>query len=228
MSIRKIQFVNNEFYHIFNRGIDGRDIILNEHNLERFCQSMREFNVIDPIGSIYEKNFSKKRPKDEFGGKASKFYPEEDKLVEFICYCLNPNHYHFLLKQVSDRGIEKFMQRLGTGYTMYFNKEHHRVGSLFGGKFKAIHINSNEYLLHLSAYINLNYKAHKLGGLASKFVKSSWAEYTSEEKNGFCKKDIILNQFKSVSHYEKFAESSLEDILNRKEKLKELLKFTME
>lgn len=79
-------------------------------------------------------------------------------MVKFIAYCINPNHYHFILQQVSEKGIEKFMQRLGMGYAKYFNNRRKRSGTLFQGKFKARHIDSNEYLLHVSSYVNLNYK----------------------------------------------------------------------
>lgn len=219
MSIRKTPFVNGEFYHIYNRGVDKRNIFSDPLDRERFLRSMAEFNVLEPIGSIYEKFFADKR----FGGKASKS-TQSKRLVNFITYCLNPNHYHFILEQVEDRGIEKFMQRLGTGYTRYFNEKHKRTGSLFQGKFKSIHIDSNEYLLHLSAYVNLNDRVHKLGefgGLASKLKKSesSWREYMGDMENnkkGFCEKGIVLGQFKNVKEYRTFAEESLTGILEKR------------
>ena len=83
-------------------------------------------------------------------------------LVEIVAYCLNPNHYHLIVKQISEKGIERFMQKIGTGYTNYFNKRYERSGALFQGKFKSIHIDSNEYLLHLSVYVFEN----RLGSLS--------------------------------------------------------------
>jgi len=77
-------------------------------------------------------------------------------LVEIIVYCLNPNHYHIILRQVSEGGVSKFMLKLSSGYSSYFNKKNKRSGSLFQGRFKAVHIDSNEYLLYLSAYVNKN------------------------------------------------------------------------
>jgi putative transposase len=151
---------------VFNRGVDKRKIFLDQQDLERFFQSMKEFNTLEPIGSIYENSF---RKNSKLGDPISKF----PKLVDFICYCLNPNHYHFILKQNIDNGIEKFMHRLGIGYTMFFNKENERSGALFQGRYKAIHIDSNEYLLHLSAYVNLNERIHELGDSIS---KSSWKQ----------------------------------------------------
>ena len=209
--MRKIQLANGENYHVYNRGVDKRKLFLEKKDLERFFQSMGEFNSTEPIGSIYENTFAEKKLRGT-------------PLVNFIAYCVNPNHFHFILRQIADRGIEKFMHRLGTGYTMYFNNKNKRSGSLFQGKFKAVHVDSNEYLLHLTAYVNLNYKVHQLGGRAS---KSSWEEYIIK-KGGFCKKSIILNQFKNVSEYKKYAESSLEDILERKQLYKELESFLLE
>ena len=208
--MRKTQFVNGEFYHIFNRGIDKRNIFSDFEDFYRFFQSINHFNTIEPIGSIYENSFSKDSSK------------KQKKLVNFICYCVNPNHYHFLLEQIADDGIEKFMHRVGTGYTKYFNNKYERSGYLFQGPFKSVHIDSNEYLLHVSAYINLNTKVHQLGSSASKFSKSSWDEYINN-KDGFCEKDIILGQFKNLGEYKDFAESSLKDIRERKEMEKFLL-----
>ena len=222
MAKRKIPFVTGEFYHIYNRGVDKRNLFVDKYDFERFLQSMSEFNVLEPIGSIYENSRIKSKSLD-----LSKFQSEHKitKLVNFIAYCVNPNHYHFLLEQVVDKGIEKFMQRLGNGYTKYFNNKHERVGSLFQGVFKSININSNEYLLHLSAYVNLNAQVHKFGHEVSKFSKSSFDEYLRKNSENFCNKDIILDQYQDFSEYGKFAVGSLRDILNRREEkeIKEML-----
>lgn len=180
---------------------------------------MEEFNAGKPIGSIYENSFLKKDQQiHQLGGETSK-------LVNFICHCLNPNHYHFILEQVLEDGIEKFMQRIGTGYTMYFNNKYKRMGSLFQGIFKSSHIDSNEYLLHASAYVNLNDRVHKIDeGLSL----SSWNEYINKSTSNFCSKDIILEQFKNSDEYRQFAESSLEDILRRKKSEKELENLLLE
>ncbi len=207
--MRKTKFANGEHYHIFNRGVDKREIFSAGEDVMRFLRSMDEFNSIEPIGSIYENSFR------ELGHRVSK----RGKLVDFVCYCLNPNHYHFILRQREERGIEKFMHRMGNGYTKFFNNKYKRSGSLFQGKYKAVHISTNEQLLHTSAYVNLNDKVHRLGHSVS---KSSWGEYKNNSK-GFCEKDIILGQFNNSGEYKKFAESSLVDILERKDMEKLLL-----
>lgn len=219
MAIRKTPFVEGEYYHVYNRGVDKRNIFSDEFDVQRFFQSMEEFNAIDPIGSIYQNSFTKDTSSNQLGSSTPKL-----KLVNFVSYCLNQNHYHFILEQVSDKGIEKFMHRLGTGYTNYFNKKNKRTGALFQGKFKAVHIGSNEQLLHVSAYVNLNDKVHQLGSRTPKLMhsRSSWGEYVADHKNNFCSKDIILEQFKNIKEYQKFAESSLNDILKRKMDLKNI------
>src|SRR3989344_8341704 len=123
--MRNLKFTTGEFYHIFNRGNNKREVFLDKYDLNRFFLSMREFNTDKPIGSIYEHSFEKEKTESN------------PKLVEFVCYCLNPNHYHFALKQLVENGITKFMHRLGTGYTKYFNKKHENIGSLFQGTYKA-------------------------------------------------------------------------------------------
>lgn len=208
--MRKIQFANNEYYHLFNRGVDKRKIFLDREDLSRFFQSMEEFNTLDPIGSIFENS----RRKNQFGVPVSKVSKEQKKLVNFICYALNPNHYHFILKQVAEDGIMKFMHRLGLGYALFFNNKYGRSGTLFEGRYKAVNIDSNEYLLHVSAYVNLNNKIHKIGDRDS---KTSWEEYADRKKGGFCEKDIILEQFNNQVSYKEFAESALEYILERRD-----------
>lgn len=209
--MRKVPLVVGEFYHVFNRGTDKRDIFLDKADVDRFFKGMTEFNSVEPIGSIYEHSFPLN---PQLGNGVSKLGKEnERKLVSFVSYCLNPNHYHFLLKQLEDRGIEKFMHRVGLGHAKYFNNRYKRTGVLFQGPFKAVHVESNEQLLHLSVYVSLN---NKLGNGVSKLSRSSWDEYITDMKDGFCDKDIIIGQFSSKKDYKVFAESSLKDIIERK------------
>jgi len=217
--MRKTVFAKQEFYHIYNRGVDKRSIFTNSNDLFRFLKSMNDFNVQDPIGSLYENSF-------RLGSRA----PKSGKLVNFIAYGLNQNHYHFILEPLVDNGIQKFMHKLSTGYTNYFNEKYKRSGSFFQGKYKAIHINSNEYLLHLSVYINLNFKIHKK--LNKKWMEklpiSSFREYIEKTARPFCKKEIILEQFNNPKEYKSFCESTLPDILKRKEVEKELKNMLIE
>ena len=217
--MRKIKFVNGEFYHVCNRGVDKRSIFENQYDVRRFYQSMEEFNTINPIGSLYESSFLD----DKIIAKR-----KTKRLVNIVAYCLNPNHYHLVLEQLHENGISQFMHRLNGGYTWYFNKKYQRSGSLFQGRFKAKHIDSNEYLLHVSAYVNLNWKVHKLGGSAAKLVKSSWDEYTTDPGVILCKKNIILDQFESKEEYKAFAMNTLPALIQKKEYDKELADLLLE
>lgn len=211
--MRKVQLVEGEYYHIFNRGVDKRDVFLNQDDFQRFLTSMVEFNVLEPIGSIYENSFRKKTNLRNKVSKSKKTEP----LVEYIAYCLNKNHFHFILKQCAKKGIEKLMHRLGLGFTKYFNQKYKRSGSLFQGTFKSVHIESNEQLIYLSAYVNLNNRIHnkpKLGNLVS---KSSWEEYVGNPKERLCKIDIITDQFYAINKYKRMAEETIEEIRNRRE-----------
>ena len=145
------------------------------------------------------------------------------KLVDIVCYCLNPNHYHMILRQRTDNGISEFMKRIGTGFTQHFNFRYKRSGALFQGKFKAKHVNSNKYLLHLSAYVNLNNEVHKIKG-DTKF-RSSWDGYinsSGDKYHKIYKPTIILSQFDQRNEYKEFAKSSLIDILGRKQLFKDM------
>ena len=213
IEMRKVPFIIGQYYHIYNRGTDKRTIFMDRFDLLRFIQSMEEFNTLDPIGSIYQNRFKK---------KDKSLSTPVTKLVDFVCYCLNPNHYHFILTPLVENGIEKFIQRLGSGFTRYFNEKCDRTGVLFQGKFKSIHIDSDEYLMYLNVYINLNNRVHRIP-LSAPVTKSSWDEYTGENKENFCNKEIILDRFNSPAEYKEFAEETLKGIIERKEEMQEYL-----
>jgi len=214
--VRKFPFLVGECYHIYNRGTDKRVIFKNNLDLQRFFQGMEEFNSLEPIGSIFENRFKNK----------DKEHNPSTKLINVICYCLNPNHYHFILSPLVENGIEKFMHRLGTGYTMFFNEKYGRTGALFQGRFKAIHIDSDEYLMYLNVYVNLNNRAHQLDESTSNSklnIKSSWGEYIGENNENFCDKSLVLDRFKSGAEYKEFAEETLGGIIERKQEIKNYL-----
>lgn len=211
--MRITEFVQKEFYHIYNRGTDKRDIFLDKEDIWRFLQCMKEINVVEPIGSLYQNSFRKKE----------KLRSPTPKLVNIVAYCLNQNHFHMILEPVADKGIQQFMQKLGTGYTNYFNHKNKRSGVLFQGKYKAKHISSNEYLLHLGVYVNLNDQVHK--GMNKDWMAelpfSSFNEYVNKGVKGICKKDIILGQFKDIESFKKYCAETLPVIQKQKEDLRQ-------
>jgi len=207
--MRETPLITGEFYHIYNRGVDKRNVFENTYDHTRFLESLSVFNSEDPIGSIFQHRFQN-----------PSLSPPRTKLVHIIAYCLNKNHYHLILEQVADHGIEKFMQKMGAGYTRFFNTKYNRSGALFEGKFKSKHIDTNEYLLYVSAYVNLNFHVHKISPRGS---RSSIGEYTGTDKRNLCTKDIILTHFKSGKQYEKEARGIVEAIRTKRYDVADLL-----
>lgn len=144
--MRKESFINNYFYHLYNRGVEKRDVFLNSDDYHRFLESLEVFNCFENIKVFYERRRRLKQVK-----------PVTRKPLVLICaYCLMSNHFHLLLKQLVKGGISKFLQKLTTAYTMFFNNKYKREGSLFQGTFKAVLVETEAQLLHLSRYIHLN------------------------------------------------------------------------
>ena len=230
--MRKTEFANNEYYHIYNRGVDKREVFCEEGDYLRFLNNVREFNN----NSTYEqRTFIKNRIKhrnsereegkelsseaselSSFPSSLSEFLSSFPKLVEIICYCLNPNHYHFILKQIAENGVSKFMHKLDTGYTNYFNIKYDRSGSLFQGPFKAKHIDTNEYLLWLSGYVNGNAEIHKIAK-AENYKWRSYQDYLGKRNGTLCNKEIILSQFKDIEEYKEYVEMVIRESGKRKD-----------
>lgn len=171
--MRKDPLLTGSYYHIYNRGVDKRDIFVNKKDLDRFILSVKEFNNIKPIGSIKELSF-KKQAQSDVGRPTG--------LVSIACFCFNPNHFHFIVKQEVDGGISEFFKRLLGGYTKYFNFIHHRNGSLFQGRFKSKLINDDAYFLKIRPYVHLNYMIHDIPEDKLNLMYSSDKEY---DRNNF-------------------------------------------
>ena len=101
-------------------------------------------------------------------------------IVDIGAYCLMPNHFHILLQQLQDNGISTFVRKLLNSYTRYFNTKNERIGPLFQGQFKAVRVESDEQLLHLTRYIHLN----PLVGYVVKDLRNfEWSSYLDYIKN---------------------------------------------
>lgn len=130
-------------------------------------------------------------------------------LVEILCYCLMPNHFHFLLKQNTDGGITHFVRKFANSYTRYFNTKYDRIGPLFQGTFKAKLIENDEYLLQVSKYIHRN--PLKLNSNLYSYPYSSYVHYLSQDKHPFCNTEFILSYFSRTSPnlgYQSFVEET--------------------
>lgn len=148
--------------------------------------------------------------------KRMKEYKDEFK-IDILGYCLMPNHFHFLLKQVTDISITHFMLKLGTSYAKYFNIKYGEVGSLFQGRFKAKLVEKDEYLLQLSRYIHRNPKKLLPPTPGVKLVDYKWSSYLfyiNGENDDFINTGFILNYFSKENpqgDYRKFVENDYKD-----------------
>jgi len=169
--MRRQPLVVGEYYHIYNRGVDKRNIFNNISDVNRFVESILEFNHINGIGSLANLR------KTEIEVK-----PLSEPQVSIVACCLNPNHFHFVLKQLVDNGISKFMQKLQGGYTYYFNVKNSRSGALLQGTFKS-HLISNENSFNKTiGYVNKNYRIHNIPKNKKNLIFASDLEY---ENNNF-------------------------------------------
>jgi putative transposase len=181
MSTRTIAFVPGEYYHIYNRGNSRQNIFRTTHDYNRFesllflSNSVHSFNI---------KNIGSKNLFD---------VDREKQLVNILAYCLMPNHFHILLTPLEDVGVSSFMLKLGTAYSMFFNKKYNRTGSLFEGVFKSQHVVQDVHFQYLFAYIHMN---------PLKLIDRDW------KKNGLKDKDATFKYLRSYNH------SSLSDYLS--------------
>lgn len=149
--LRKDPFINGEYYHIYNRGIDKRIIFKSKRDCERFIMLLyiansKESFHLNNILNTENKKFNEVLTLDR-----------DKPLISIGAWCLMPNHFHLLIKQEADGGITKFMRKVGTGYSMFFNIKYQRKGSLFGGLFKSKLIGSDDnYMRQLFGYIHIN------------------------------------------------------------------------
>ena len=145
---RKLPFVEGQFYHLYNRGVDKRAVFTSAIDYKRFMmllylanssENVRMANVVQYHS--YEEILAMDRGTP---------------LVAIGAFCLMPNHFHILVTPLVEGGVSKFMLKLQTGYSMYFNTKYNRIGTLFQGPFKSEHADEDTYLKYLFSYIHLN------------------------------------------------------------------------
>lgn len=182
-------FIENGIYHVYNRGVEKRDIFLDEQDYAVFLHLLKYY--LSPIDEkshhplLEFQNFSIVRPRP---------LANIEKEVDLLSYCLMSNHFHLLLRQISKDGVTKLLRRISTTYSMYFNKRYKRVGYLFQGRYKAAFIDSDNYLLHVSRYIHLNPFELTRFDLVS-YPYSSYPHFLGVKRAIWLKPDFILRYF---------------------------------
>ena len=199
---RKTILATGEIYHIYNRGVEKRPLFLNRRDYLRFLQTANYYRFADCRLKFSHLVQLSREARTEIISKLEK---KSEKLVDVLCFCLMPNHIHFLLKQLQDNGISKFMAKITNGYSHYFNIKNKRVGHLFQGNFGAVRIETNEQLIHVFRYIHLN-------PVTSYLIKFDdlenyeWSSYAQciGIKAGFCDAQPVMSNFKNIESYKKF------------------------
>lgn len=184
MPIRKTSFISEEYYHIYNRGNSKQKIFHDKEDYERF------------IGLLYACNQVNSFKIDTLSKDQGLLDIVVDKkLVSIGAYTLMPNHFHILITQTEDEGVSKFMRKIMTSYVMYYNRKYERTGSLFEGRFKSGHANTDRYLKYLFSYIHLN---------PVKLIDPEWKEKGIKDKQ------------KTVNFLNNYAYSSFVDFSGKK------------
>jgi len=188
------QYSENSYYHLYNRGNEKRLIFQDKQDYSVFLSYLKEYLLPKNEKELFTKLSSpsisaKERDKILKALRLNNFYGE----IDLIAFSLMPNHFHLLIKQKSAGSIDKFMNSLGTRYTMYFNKKYKRVGSLYQGVYKAVLVENDEQLLHLTKYIHKQALAFQ--GQALEAQPCSYFDYIGKRKTEWVKSEEIIEFF---------------------------------
>ncbi|KKU79611.1 MAG: hypothetical protein UY06_C0017G0020 [Candidatus Amesbacteria bacterium GW2011_GWA2_47_70] len=202
MAGREMPLVTGEYYHVFNRGVARLPTFITKQDYQQAMLGLNYYHFIKPPIKLSRFKRLNAQSKAEFLAKLS---GSGDKLVDIISFVFMPNHFHLLLRQVTDGGVAKYMSLFTNSYTRYFNTRLHRPGPVFQGVFKAVNIDNNAQLLHLSRYIHLN---PYVSGIVSKvsLLTYPWSSmsYYLNGTDGLVDFSLVLSQFKEVTGYRNF------------------------
>ncbi len=216
-TFRQTILANDQIYHVYNRGVEKRVIFGNKREFGRAFNTLKYYRFAN-LPLKFSKFLVQTKENQLILSKG--FQNKENEMVKIIAFCLMPNHFHLILKQLKDNGVQKFISNFTNSYTKYFNTKHERVGALVQGIFKAVRVETDEQLIHLSRYIHLNPVSSFIiqEQDIENYPWSSYREYLNLEKDDFCAKEYILEHFKSIPAYRRF-------VLDQVEYAKELEKI---
>jgi len=190
----------SDIYHVLNRGVDKRNIFLDQQDYLRFIHDLFEFNDDRIIGTTSSYFKTSNRNNDLVSRNIKK---PRKLLVSIHAFCLMPNHFHLLLDPIIENGISKFLRKLDMGYAKYFNIKYKRKGTLFEGRYKSILVSESNHFLNLPYYIHLN-------PLDLKF--SEWRERKLKDHN---KAIEYLNNYRWSSHLDYCGKKNFPSVTNR-------------
>ena len=207
---RKVAFAPEEYYHIYNRGARKHAIFTDSYDRSRFLYLLFYSQAPIPITNIghYVSRLDKTGKVNNRGKTLENIL--KNKMVELVCFILMDNHFHLIVKELKENGISRYMQKVMTGYTKYANVKYNHSGHAFQGRFRSVHISSNEQLLYTSAYIHRNIaEDKKWKNKEHEYPWSSYQDYVSENRWGkLLEQNIILSQFKNPTEYHDWTQKS--------------------
>lgn len=214
MPRRKTILAVGEFYHIFNRSLNLFPIFSGKKEINYFLEAMKYYLwEYPPIKfSLFRAN------------KNSYKRLKENKLISLVAFVIMSNHFHFLVKQEKSDGIRTYLQKLTNSFSHYFNLKNKRKGSLFEAPFKAVRIETEEQLIHVSRYIHLNPTTSYITENPADYPYSSYAAYMRQQQGSLVDPTYVLSSFVNKKRYEQF-------VLNQKDyqrKLQEIKHLLME
>jgi putative transposase len=209
--MRSHSFIKGEFYHIYVHGIADFKIFPTEKDYQRFLTLLFSANSTNSTPRL-DRSIDLNLVWDIINGKAK----IGKSLVDIICFCLMPTHFHLLLKERGDANISKYLHKILVSHSKYINLKYERRGHLFESKFHSKHINDNDYLLKISCYIHKNPKDLKpWKNKEHLYPWSSYQDYIFKNRwQQLLKKGIIEKQFKNSQEYKRFIEENFDDINN--------------
>jgi len=200
-------FIPGCFYHVYNRGAHQQLLFRNPKDYQVFTQILRYY-LVNPLGLAP----SSKSRLDKVKNK-ERFFVKSPPAHALLAYCLMPNHFHFMLKQISDEiTISDLMRRVCTGYAMYFNDKYHHSGTIFQGKYKNILVENQYQWLYLSKYIHRNPLHLQRTVLCKNLMEypySSYRTYLGLDQNTWINTSPILSHTpssKEIHSYQSFVE----------------------
>lgn len=212
-------YIEDGFYHVYNRGVEKRDIFLDEQDYKVFLNYLRLYLTPkdDSIILIKKRDDLSDDQKNE---KISKLMALKNYFnkIELLCYVLMPNHFHLIIRQKNKEDMEDFTRSLITKYSKYFNKRYDRVGPLFQGRYNAVLITNERYLIHLGRYIHLNPQGIVIVNKQSllSYLWSSYPSYVNNTSVSWLNKNYFLSDFTknngfSFDSYQGFVEGYREE-----------------
>lgn len=185
------------YYHIYNRGVEKREIFLDETDYKTFLGYLKLYLTSPNLqGLALKDNRGMTMPPS----RTPKNYRDQ---IDLLAYCLMPNHFHLFLRQNTDRGIAEFMQSLVLKYVLYFNKKYHRVGNLFQSRYKTVLVTNEDQFTYITKYIHRNPldlipSRPGLEGLRD-YKYSSYGNYLKLFQQSWVKTEDILSYFSKTN-----------------------------